>query len=208
MNTRALFVTRVYEASLAADCGFSDFNAELADACLMLADEDLAGRAWCKREGYGGYTSYASLDDLPDRFPEFAELKALLDEQANAFARDLNWDMDGLHLQLDAIWVNILGEGGSHSGHIHPGSVISGTYYVAVPDGAGSLKLEDPRLALMMAAPQPVDDAPEAARRFVYLAPREGRALFWESWLRHEVMPNRSEDPRVSISFNYALMRD
>ena len=116
--------------------------------------------------------------------------------------------MGGFHLELDALWVNILGEGGSHSGHIHPGSVISGTYYVAVPDGAGTLKMEDPRLTFMMGAPQPTDEAPESARRFVYLEPKEGHALFWESWLRHEVMPNRSEDPRVSISFNYALVRD
>ena len=31
----------------------------------MLAAEDAAGQAWCKANGYGGYTSYASLDDLP-----------------------------------------------------------------------------------------------------------------------------------------------
>jgi uncharacterized protein (TIGR02466 family) len=181
---------------------------ELEAVCWLLEDEDTAGNDWCDEQGYDGYTSYASLDDLPERFPEFAALKEMLDEQAEAFARELHWDMAGFHLELDALWVNILGEGGSHSGHIHPGSVISGTYYVSVPDGAGTLKLEDPRLTFMMGAPQPADDAPEAARRFVYVEPKEGHALFWESWLRHEVMPNRSEDPRVSISFNYALIRD
>ena len=35
--TRTLFVTRLYEASLAADLGFAAFNADLADACAMLA---------------------------------------------------------------------------------------------------------------------------------------------------------------------------
>ena len=35
--------------------------------------------------------------------------------------------------------------------------------------------------------------------------PRAGLVLMWESWLRHEVMPNRAEDARISISFNYAL---
>jgi uncharacterized protein (TIGR02466 family) len=29
----------------------------------------------------------------------------------------------------------------------------------------------------------------------------------WESWLRHEVPANMGEEPRVSISFNYALKR-
>ena len=204
MTLKSLFPTLVKETAL----GDGALRADLETVCWLLEDEDVAGNDWCDEQGYDGYTSYASLDDLPERFPEFAALKALLDEQAEAFARELHWDTAGFHLALDALWVNILGEGGSHSGHIHPGSVISGTYYVSVPDGAGTLKLEDPRLARMMAAPQPADDAPEAARRFVYLAPQEGHAFFWESWLRHEVMPSRAEDPRVSISFNYALLRD
>ena len=56
---RDLFVTRVYEASLADERGFAGFNAGLEDACRMLAAEDRAGRAWCRANGYGGYTSYA-----------------------------------------------------------------------------------------------------------------------------------------------------
>ena len=204
MALKSLFPTLIKEAPLGSDA----MRSELEAVCWLLEDEDTAGNDWCDEQGYDGYTSYASLDDLPERFPEFAALKDLLDSQAAAFAKELHWDMDGFHLELDALWVNILGEGGSHSGHIHPGSVISGTYYVSLPDGAGTLKMEDPRLTFMMGAPQPEDDAPELAKRFVYLEPKEGHALFWESWLRHEVIPNRSEDPRVSISFNYALIRD
>ncbi|MCA8902369.1 MAG: hypothetical protein KDA53_14095 [Hyphomonas sp.] len=202
MPARSLFPTLIHEAAP----GDEALRAGLEAVCWLLEEEDEAGNAWCDTEGYDGYTSYASLDDLPERFPEFRELKKLLDREAAAFAAALHWDLAGFCLRLDAIWVNILPEGGSHSSHVHPGSVISGTYYVRVPEGAGSLKIEDPRLGFMMAAPQPLDDAPEAARRFVYLEPQEGRAFFWESWLRHEVMPNRSEEPRISISFNYALV--
>ena len=85
--------------------------------------------------------------------------------------------------------------------------MISGTYYVRVPEGAGRLKYEDPRLAMMMAAPQLTDDAPEEARRFVYVQPQEGHCLMWESWLRHEVMPSRTEEARISVSYNYGLKR-
>ena len=49
--------------------------------------------------------------------------------------------------------INILPEGGMHSSHLHPHSVISGTTYVAMPGGTSALKLEDPRHARMMAAP-------------------------------------------------------
>ncbi len=203
MTTRTLFPTLVREEDLSG----GDLRERLEAVCWLLADEDQAGNDWCDEQGYDGYTSYASLDDLPERFPEFAALKDQLDAAAARFAEELHWDMNGFALQLDAFWVNMLGEGGSHSGHIHPGSVISGTYYVSLPEGAGQLKLEDPRLARMMAAPQPLDDAPETARRFVYLQPQEAHAFFWESWLRHEVMPNRGEEVRISVSFNYALVR-
>tara|TARA_R110000787_G_scaffold44093_8_gene108012 strand:- start:1652 stop:2266 length:615 start_codon:yes stop_codon:yes gene_type:complete len=204
MPLQTLFPTLIRHAAIGDDT----LRASLEKVCWLLEDEDEAGNDWCDSEGYDGYTSYASLDDLPERFPEIAELKAFLDSEAGAYARDLHWDMQDQVLELNGLWVNILGESGSHSGHIHPGSVISGTYYVTIPEGAGQLKFEDPRLAFMMAAPQPEDDAPEAARRFVYVTPTQGHAMFWESWLRHEVMPNRSDIPRLSISFNYAIKRD
>lgn len=202
MTLKTLFPTLVKTCGL----GSNTLRNQLEAVCWLLEEEDVAGNNWCDEQGYDGYTSYASLDDLPERFPEFQELKNLLDRKVAEFAGELHWDLQGFRLELDAIWVNILAEGGSHSGHIHPGSVISGTYYVCVPDGAGMLKIEDPRLSRMMAAPQLTDDAPQAARRFVYLEPQEGQAIFWESWLRHEVTPNRSEDPRISVSFNYALV--
>ena len=202
MTLRALFVTPLYEASLAADRGFAQLNADLEAACLMLADEDEAGKAWCREKGYGGYTSYASLNDLPTRASAFAALKAKLDRHAAAFARDLSFDLGGRKLRMDSLWVNVLKTGAAHSGHIHPHSVISGTVYVATPKGAGALKLEDPRLPMMMAAPPRRDDAPEGARNFIYVAPEAGTLLMWESWLRHEVTPGKGT--RISVSFNYS----
>ena len=203
MSMRPLFVTQVYEASLAGSRDFAVFNAELEAACRMLAAEDAAGRAWCRRERYGGYTSYASLDDLPRRATVFGQLKTRLDRHAAAFAEALDLDLGGGRLKLDSLWVNILKAGAAHSGHIHPHSVISGTVYVAVPPGAGALKLEDPRLPLMMAAPPRRANAAETARSFVYLTPQAGAVLMWESWLRHEVTPNHGKADRISLSFNY-----
>ena len=204
MALRPLFATPVYESSLSTDGSFENFRAELEAACRMLAAEDAAGRAWCKAHGYGGYTSYASLDDLPTRASVFGELKARLDRHAKAFAGDLAFDLRGGRLKLDSLWVNILKPGAAHSGHIHPHSVISGTVYVATPKGASALKLEDPRLPLMMAAPPRLADAPEDARAFVYLKPEPGTVLMWESWLRHEVPANPAGGERISISFNYS----
>jgi uncharacterized protein (TIGR02466 family) len=203
MTLRTLFVTQLYEASLAGERDFAAFNAELEDACRMLAREDAAGRAWCKDHAYGGYTSYASLDDLPRRATVFDRLKRKLDRHAAAFAKALAFDLGRGRLKLDSLWVNLLDSGAAHSGHIHPHSVLSGAIYVAMPAGAGGLRLEDPRLPLMMAAPPRRSYADEAQKSFIYLAPESGTILMWESWLRHEALANGAKTQRISLSFNY-----
>ena len=201
---RSLFATPVYEASLASERGFEDLFGHLEDACLTLAEEDSAGRAWCREKAYGGYTSYASLDDLPRRFSVFDDLRKQLDKHAAAFAEAAAFDLGRGKLRMESLWVNVLKPGFGHSGHIHPHSVISGTVYVAVPPGAAGLRLEDPRLAMQMAAPPRRKDAPEAQQAFVTLSPARGTLYLWESWLRHEVPPNGAKSKRISISFNYA----
>lgn len=194
---RDLFVTRLYEANL----GDEPLLAELAHSIRSLAEDDSAGRRWCRDKAYRGYTSYASLDDLPVRDPAFAELKRPLLRHAAAFARDLAWPVKP---RLDSLWVNLLRSSGGHSAHIHPHSIVSGTLYVEVPPGSGAIRFEDPRLAMMMAAPTRSDDAPEPLLPFVTVQPRPGLLLLWESWLRHEVLTGTGRGERLSVSFNFA----
>ncbi len=201
-NITSLFVTRLYHAPL-SDLGKPVDQDELEDSCLSIAEDDTAGQDWSAENGFPGYTSYASLTDLPWRFPIFKDLKKVLDKHVKSFAKDLQFDLDGKKLVLDDLWINILPPGGIHTSHIHPHSVISGTTYVAVPKGASAIKFEDPRLAMMMAAPARVKDARADMRSFVYVAPKVGDVLLWESWLRHEVPMNMADDDRISVSFNY-----
>lgn len=174
---------------------------ELEAACLALADQDAAGQAWSRDKNYWGYTSYASLSDLVTRDPAFARLKKTLAPAIKDFARAAGFDLGGRALILDHLWVNVLAPGGVHTGHIHPNSVVSGTYYVTVPAGASALRFEDPRLGLMMAAPPRRADHQDPLFRTE--APAAGTLLLWESWLRHEVVQNDAEEDRISVSFNY-----
>ena len=77
MTIRTLFVTRLYEAAIDKP----DLLDELDHSIRTLADEDRAGRAWSKEHGYPGYTSYASLGDLP-----IAELPPEVGRQHNQIA--------------------------------------------------------------------------------------------------------------------------
>lgn len=190
MSIRSLFVTQLYEAEIGDD-GLLD---ELGHSIRALARDDQAGRNWSKAKNYAGYTSYASLNDLPRRDPSFAELAKILKRHATGFARDLQWETKP---KLDSLWVNLLRASGHHSAHVHPQSILSGTLYIEVPAGSGAIRFEDPRLPLMMAAPQRPDS-------FVEIEPRPGLLLMWESWLRHEVLRGTGRGERLSISFNFA----
>jgi uncharacterized protein (TIGR02466 family) len=200
MTLRNLFSTPLYEGELGDDALLAD----LAHSARILAADDAAGRRWCRENGYPGYTSYASLADLTTRDPAFQALAKRLAPHVAEFARAAHLDLGGRRLRLDSLWVNILKAGGGHSGHIHPHSIVSGTVYIEVPEGAVSLRIEDPRLPLMMAAPPRSSDAPAEARPFLYLEPHSGTIFLWESWLRHEVPQGRRAGDRISISFNYA----
>jgi uncharacterized protein (TIGR02466 family) len=197
--SRTLFATRLYEAMI----DDSQVLDELAHSIRSLAADDEAGKRWSRDKGYKGYTSYASLNDLPRRDPAFAELQRQLVRHASAFAQELAFDL-GRKPKLDSLWVNLLKPGGHHSAHIHPHSILSGTFYVEVPNSSGAIRFEDPRLPMMMAAPVRLDDAPEELRPFVAVQPRPGLLLMWESWLRHEVLSGPAKADRLSISFNFA----
>ena len=199
----SLFVTRLYRADVNKLAKKKVGYAELKMSCEAIAEDDEAGQDWCEKHGYPGYTSYASLNDLPWRFPIFADLEKALDKHVAAFVKDLGFDLQSKKLKCGSFWINILPEGGMHASHIHPHSVISGTTYVAMPKGTSALKLEDPRLPMMMAAPLRTKKAPQELQSFVYVKPEVGEVLLWESWLRHEVPMNMAEEDRISVSFNY-----
>lgn len=201
-KTKLLFSTPLYHASL-ADSGNFDMG-ELEKSCWSIAQDDEAGQKWCDENNYPGYTSYASLSDLTWRSPFFEELKHLLDLHVKTFVEELDFDLEGRNLKLEDLWINILPEGGNHSAHIHPNSVISGTTYISMPSGSSAIKFEDPRHSMMMAAPSRIKDAKEYLKPFIYINPSVGDVLLWESWLRHEVPANNSSEERISISFNYS----
>jgi len=199
VTVRTLFATPLYEAEIADE----PLLAALAHSIRSLAADDTAGRNWSRRHRYSGYTSYASLNDLPSRDPAFADLARLLARHAATFAGECAFDL-ARKPKLDSLWANLLKGSGHHSAHIHPNSVISGTFYVEAPGGSGAIRFEDPRLPMMMAAPKRREDAPEELQSFVSVEPRSGLLLMWESWLRHEVLPGRARGERLSVSFNFA----
>jgi uncharacterized protein (TIGR02466 family) len=202
VGTGSYFATRIYAARLQRASG-GTLNARLLQECLQLREDDVAGQRWSKRNYPGGFTSYASVSRMQRVSPTFARLEKLLNAHVARLVRELEFELEGRQLAMTDCWVNIMPQGVTHSLHLHPLSVISGTYYVRAPKGSPGLKFEDPRLDRYMAAPPRKADAAISNRPWVVMPAAAGELLLFESWLRHEVVANPVRSERVSISFNY-----
>jgi uncharacterized protein (TIGR02466 family) len=202
MPVRAWFPTFIYSEPL-QPTGVDRLNADLADECRRLRDYDAAGRKWSAKNYPGGYTSYASMNELHRFSSTFAALEKKLLRHVRAFAGALDMNLRGRTIRLTDLWVNIMPPNAAHSLHLHPLSFISGTYYVVTPRGCPGLKFEDPRLANFMAAPPKLSTARRENKIHVTYPAKAGNVILFESWLRHEVAANRVDAERISVSFNF-----
>jgi len=203
MAAKAFFPTLIHYEALDPRAD-RRLERELLEESLRFAETDHEGQAWCRKNYPGGYTSYSSMSELHRMSSTFVTLRERIDRHVLRYARALDMDVKNHKLEMTQCWVNVVPKGVSHSLHLHPLASISGTYYVKVPRGpGGDLKFEDPRMACFMASMPRIPQARPENRRFVSVKPQVGRVVLFESWLRHEVEQNLSNDLRVSVSFNY-----
>ena len=202
MTLHTFFPTRLAAGALQRT-GAAALNRQLLKECHQLRADDAAGRRWSKKNYPGGYTSYASSHRLHLMSPTFEALRRKLQRHVDALAAALEWNLGKHDLEMTDCWININAKHVGHGLHLHPLSTLSGTYYVEVPSGSPGIKFEDPRLDRFMAAPPRHADAHPDNQPWVSLPAVAGHFVLFESWLRHEVMPNPVSGERVSVSFNY-----
>ncbi len=203
MSIQKLFPTLVLFEPLAGTPVLKKLSSDLIDDVNHLMEIDEEGFRWSQKNYIGGYTSYNSICNLHKRSSSFAKLEQLVNKKVSQLEKSLEWDLMDGKLEMTSCWVNVMPPMAHHSFHLHPLSAISGTFYLQVPRGSGSLKLEDPRSGLLMGSPPKKANAKKAHQPIFEIKPKEGHVVLFESWLRHEVPANTSEEPRVSISFNY-----
>ena len=224
-KTQFYFATGIYHSSLLKKVQLKPFLNELENDVFQLSQSDHKGVEWSAQNYVNGYTSYSSLDRLDLMTDSFLKLRKKIDGHVQTFLTELNYDCDIKDLMMTQCWVNVMFENAVHASHIHPHSVISGTFYVRVPESSSPIKFEDPRLGYFMNSPQVHSKAPESFQRFIKFHNKPGDLVLFESWLRHEVpvmtrheVPVRQQtkkssaktskkskdsEPRISISFNY-----
>jgi len=203
MPIQYFFPTCIYRSALLKR-GTQACTEELNAACQQVRQGDEAGQLWCTEHYAGGYTSYGTLRNLHRTSLPFKQLETNVWPHVQRFADRLDMDLSEANLAMIDCWVNIMGEGAAHPWHAHPSAVLSGTFYVATPHGSSPLQFQDPRLTHFDGTPpQRVVCRPPNRRQVSYEA-RAGDLILFESWLRHQVPAQASDEVRVSISFNYA----
>ena len=132
------------------------------------------------------------------------EYKPLIDELFRMAYEVFNEEFLDGEPKLGNMWANINPPGGYNKPHIHPNSLFSGVYYVKTPLNSGRLICNDPRPGIQTCMPnRKKGQPPKHLWREVNLQPQENRAIMFNSWLWHTVEPNKSNEDRISISFNF-----
>ena len=176
----------------------------------------LAGHAYMLRNREGNEsstwrcTTWNSMKDNPwlEKSETNQELLVLMEHitsVANAFADRLDVDLENHELKLMEFWFNIAGFKDHQEFHVHHGRHISGVYYVKIPEGKSGkfiCRTRDSWNQLPLPRKTHVN-YPETME----FPPSAGNILLFESDLLHMVEPNETDEDRISISFNYQVIR-
>jgi uncharacterized protein (TIGR02466 family) len=128
--------------------------------------------------------------------PEFADLRQAVSAGCAAALSQMGHGNRPFELQS---WINLHERGGFNFLHLHEGSLLSGSFYLAVPAGSGALVFRDPRPGVIHGY---VKGAVPNGYADVHLAPRAGLLVLFPYWLEHYVEPHESDELRITVAFN------
>jgi len=186
-----IFKTPIYFEKLILD------NKTIANYCLSLQSKD-KGRVLSNQ---GGWQS----DNLTDIHKQLNPLFTEIQKHITKFNKTL--DLNGKN-KLGNLWVNINGYRDSNRVHNHPGSIISGVYYIQTPKNCGDITFINPvedHLGYIDKS-ETIDTTknynPYNSTEW-WLPSLVGRLYLFPSWLKHYVTSNlNKKEKRISISFN------
>ena len=114
------------------------------------------------------------------------------------------------NFELSGLWININQKGDYNVCHNHPGSVLSGVFWVKIPKTGGELMFYSHTAFTEFKLLESISK--EISKKYNYYSefefnPKEGSMIIFPSHLDHDVEPNGSDEDRISISFNLDVIR-
>jgi uncharacterized protein (TIGR02466 family) len=147
-----------------------------------------------------GWHSQDSLHQKEDK--EFTEIayNLVLD-----VTKEMKWDLDLVSPTINNCWAISNDKNAFNILHHHPNSILSGVYYVKVPENSGNIYFYDPRSGGQMLLPPFQQVTAWTVGKITY-KPTEGLFVIFPSWLWHGVEPNLLDEGRISLSFNIGTL--
>ena len=189
MKQELHFATPIY----IVDIGCLAFNQYLEECILKWQKEDKG----IQRTNVNGWHSTSNMHTRK-------EFKPLVEDLYKA--QKIIYEKENYNSEpyLGNMWANVNPPGSFNNRHMHPNSLWSGVYYVKTPENCGDLRIEDPKSVGLMVVPNKKDyEIPTHSSREISHDPIAGRLIMFPSYLMHSVQPNKSNDIRISISFNF-----
>lgn len=184
ISNRVIFPTVISTAQLNVD------NEKLEEFIYSIKESNPAGRTYSNK---GGWQS----DDLDLAHRNLAELLNQILNVTDSVAKELSLQ----NLTLTNLWANINGSYNYNQLHVHPGAILSGTYYIKKPENSGSIEFM----------------RSDGGEYFNHLNQKsfftdgwaifeavQGTLVLFPGWAKHSVGANLSTEDRISISFNFS----
>jgi len=187
------------EAHFATPTGFG-YNRELATHYLPIIKNILDEQANTEFFWKGKTTHNQSDFKLADH-PEMGLLKDFVWNVSRQYLQQCGFDPN--HLKGDIFLIaNALEKDSFHKSHYHYDCVLSGVYYLQVPESSAPLEFEDPVFARNLNYLPIIDNNNPYTWKTTFLYPDTGYYTVFPNWHRHAVLPNDSMDSRIAISWN------
>jgi len=148
----------------------------------------------------GGWQS-DTINNLPIKFQEklFPVVGTCLDDYLK----------DGLTCSIGNLWLNINPPGSCNDRHTHPGADLSAVFWVKTSKESGMIEFENPShfvaFKLINSSNSEHKD-PYNVSNSMWVEPDEGCVMVFPSYMLHRVMPNETEEDRISISWNMTIV--
>ena len=174
--------------------GFKEIQNQLIDYAYNLKEEDEG----ITISNEGGWHSHPfevkNVDDVLQKF-----LINCLSNFPNIH-ESINFSVD--------TWVNINKPGDYNTKHHHPDCHLSGVLWVKASEESGRIEFQSPVGFQTYTEIKSYTEEFKNSNNYFqtyYFSPIEGRMLVFPSHLQHEVLVNKSNEDRISVSFNIRL---
>ena len=177
---------------------FDDYKDQLIKETYQERDEDPVGRRVSNRGGW--QSNQMHIGDCKSE-----TLKNIITSSVSKLP------MSGSLSCIIEGWKNINEPGNFNVPHSHPKSHLSGVLWIKTPENSGNIVFESPEIFNRY---QELDSYSDELRRnsnnymTYYFTPKEGNVLIFSSNLLHEVKENKSNEDRISYSFNIRLINE